>query len=431
MLKVMLERLPNRVVVVFFILALSFSGTARAQAPDASFMAGCAYFKNGELQKALERFTLAIARNNADERLFIMRGQVSLLLKDYESAIGDFNEANDILPGVSDIWLSRAYALAGDQDKALAFLKSHLASSYRLPEDSIKKDPAFDRLLTSQGWYSLWEKEWYNDEDLAVAEVAYYQRKGFPDKAMELLDAGIRKSPNSAGLLTLRGEVNFTTGNYAAAIADYSGAIELYKTGQGGGYLPLEGLKSGKSGLAGGGGYSLRGMAYLKAERYKDAISDFTRVLKDNPGYFPGFLYRAEAYAGMKSYDEAIRDVQTYLQYFDRDLQAVYQCGEYYFMAEDYIHALKYFNRNLKEDPNNSTYYKARGKAYLKSGTYRYAISDLSMSLDLNPDDSETWMYIGLAKVLSGDKENGCSDLEKARQMGNTEVLKYIIENCK
>jgi tetratricopeptide (TPR) repeat protein len=431
MLKVMQEKLQNSVVIVFFVLAFALSGTVRAQAPDASFMAGCAYFKNGDLQKALDRFSLAIARNNADERLFICRGQVLLQLKDYGNAISDFNEANDILPGVSDIWLSRTYALSGDQDKALAFLKSHLGSSFRLPEDSIKKDPAFDRLLTSQGWYSLWEKEWYDDEDRAVAEVAYYQRKGNPDKALEILDAGIRKSPGSARLMTLRGEVNFTTGNYAAAIADYSNAIELNKNRPRSSYLPLEGLKSGKSGLAEGGPYSLRGMAYLKAERYKDAINDFTRVLKDNPGVFPSYLHRAEAYAGMKSYDAAIRDVQTYLQYFDGDQQAVYQCGEYYFLAEDYIHALKYFNRNLNEDPGNSTYYKARGKAYLKSGTYRYAVSDLSMSLDLNPDDPETWMYIGLAKALSGDKENGCSDLEKARQMGNTEVLKYIIDNCK
>ena len=76
-------------------------------------------------------------------------------------------------------------------------------------------------------------------------------------------------------------------------------------------------------------------------------------------------------------------------------LWALYQCGEYYFEAEDYINALKCFNRNLKEDPNNGLYYKARGKTYLKTATYRYAISDLSMSLDLRPDDAETWMYHG------------------------------------
>ncbi len=106
------------------------------------------------------------------------------------------------------------------------------------------------------------------------------------------------------------------------------------------------------------------------------------------------------------------------------------RCGEYYYDGGDYMNALKYFNINLKEDPVNSQYFKARGKTYLKTATYKYAMSDLSMSLDLNPDDAETWMYLGLAKIQSGDKTNGCSDLQKAQQLGNTEVLKYIVDNC-
>jgi tetratricopeptide (TPR) repeat protein len=429
MLKVMQVKLPNRVTILFLVIALFKSGTGMAQTPDAAYLSGCAYLKKGNLPQALEKFSVAISRNNADERLFICRGQVSMGLKDYENAIRDFNEANEILPGVSDIWLARAYSLAGDQARALSFLKSHLSSGFRLPEDSIKKDPAFDRIQNSQGWYSLWEQEWYNDEEKTSSDVAYDVRKGFQDKAMSQLDAEIGRSPSGAGLFMLRGEVNYTAGNYALAIADYSTAIDLYKNKERG-VIPLEGLKSGKAEVSGGGPFALRGQAYLKAGRFKDAISDYNRVLKDNPAFFPAYLNRAEAYAGLKSYDVSIRDVQTYLQYFENDLQAVFQCGEYYFLTEDYINALKYFNRNLKEDPVNSKYFKARGKAYLKAGTYRYAISDLSMSLDLNPDDSETWMYIGLAKSLSGDRENGCSDLEKARQLGNTEVLKYIIENC-
>jgi tetratricopeptide (TPR) repeat protein len=431
MLKDMLERRPNSVIIVCFLIALAFSNVTRAQAPDASYMAGYASFINGNLPQALEHFTLAIARNNSDDQLFVYRGRVSLQLRDYENAIRDFSEANEIVPGVSDIWLARTYALSGNQDKALSFLKSHLTSVYRLPEDSIKKDPAFDALQTSQGWFSLWDKDWYSDEEKAGVEVAYNLRKGHPEKAISLLDAEIGKSPSSAELLTLRGEVNFTSGNNASAIADYTTALELSKNSEKGKYLPLEGLLAGSGRMGEGGRYALRGEAYLKASRFKDAVNDFTRALKENPAFFTGYLLRAQAYTGLKSNDAAIRDVQTYLKYFDNNQQAIFQCGEYYFQAEDYMNALKCFNKNLKEDPNNGLYYKARGKTYLKTDTYRYAVYDLSMSLDLNPGDAETWMYLGLAKIQSGDKENGCSDLDKARQMGNTEVLKYIVDNCR
>ena len=139
---------------------------------------------------------------------------------------------------------------------------------------------------------------------------------------------------------------------------------------------------------------------------------------------------RAEAYAGQQNWGSAIKDLQLFMKYFDKDLEALYQCGEYYFNAEDYMNALKCFNLNVKEDPNNAVYYKARGKTYLKTSTYKYAISDLSMALDINAEDAETWMYFGVATILSGNRTDGCSSLQKARQLGSTEVLKYITEDC-
>ncbi len=173
----------------------------KAQTPDAGLLAGCAFYRSGNYTKALESFTVAISRNNADERLFLYRGRVLLELKDYENAIKDFSEANEIIPGIGDIWLAKANALAGNADKALAFLKSHLSSDFRLPEDSIKKDRAFEDLHASQGWYALWEQDWYNDQEKAAKEVAYYVRKSQPDKAISYLDDADCKTPGQSGFV--------------------------------------------------------------------------------------------------------------------------------------------------------------------------------------------------------------------------------------
>jgi tetratricopeptide (TPR) repeat protein len=427
MLKEMQEKLQNRFARTMFavIAAIAVFFPVNGQTPDENFLAGCAYFKTGQNAKAIERFTLAISRNNANEQLFIKRGEVFLVLKDFESAIKDFNEADLIYPGVSNLWLARTCALSGDTEKAISHLKNHLESEFRLPEDSIKKDPAFDGIQTTTQWYTLWEKEWYNSEEKAAAEVNYYNKKKLYDEAISFLNNEIARNPTSHLLVSLRGKVYFNQGNYAAAIADYTASLNMDKKNAG----AKTGYPAGKAGA--GGGFAARGLAYLKAERNKDAINDFSKAIKDNPENFDLYLQRAEAYAGLQSWEPAIKDVQLYLKYFENDQHALYRCGEFYYGSEDYMNALKFFNRNLKDDPNNSIYYKARGKTYLKTSTYHYAINDLSMSLDLNPEDAETWMYLGIAKIQSGDKENGCSDLEKAQRMGNAEALKYIVESCR
>ncbi len=418
----MVPRTQNRFILILLSIVLVFSQGLIAQSPDAGFLSGCAYYKNGNFAKALESFSIAINRNNSDERFYLYRGRVLLELKNYENAINDFKEANEILPGVGDIWLAKANALSGNADQAISFLKSHLSSEFRLPGDSIRKDRAFESLHATQGWYALWEQEWYNDQEKAVQEVGYFVKKDQPEKAISYLDEQVIKPQAGPGLFALRGRVYLRQGNYAAAIADYTTALNMEKKGGQG--HPFSTLNPEES------HYYYRGLSFLGAGRFKDALADFNKALREFPENFNGYLKRAEAYAGMEDYQAARKDVMFYLNYFSDDQKAVFLCGEYFYDAGDYMNALKYFNINLKEDPANGMYFKARGKTYLKTATYKYAISDLSMSLDLIPDDAETWMYLGLAKIQSGEKTNGCSDLHKAQQLGNTEVLKYIVDNC-
>jgi tetratricopeptide (TPR) repeat protein len=395
--------------------------TQHVMAQNDDYLAGCAMMVNRDYPAAIEKFTLAIGYNNASERTYLKRGEAFVRTGAYEKAIMDFEEANQIYPGVSEFWLAKTYALSGDQARAIGHLKSHLSSDFRLSEDSIKKDPDFDNLQQSNEWYALWEREWFTAEEKAAADVAYYMKKGMPDKALDLMNNEIAASPGSVKLLINRGKVSMQQGNQAAAISDFNqaaGTDKKNRTAQ----ADVGGLEE---------IYALRGLAYLKAGKFKEAAGDFSRAIKEKPEDFVLYLNRARASAGMRDWEAAIRDAQTYLRYFPNDGAVIYQCGTYYYDAEDYMNALKYFNRNLKEDPNNSLYYKARGMTYIKTATYRYAVNDLSMSLDLNPEDAETWMYLGVAKIFTGDQENGCSDLEKARQLGSTEAVRYMLERCK
>jgi tetratricopeptide (TPR) repeat protein len=392
------------------ILLVILPACSYSQAVDEQYLAGSAFLKNGDFQKAAESFSLAITRNNSSDQLYIKRGVAFLNLNQIDKAIADFFEANLINSQVADLWLARCYAANKEYIRAIEFLKSHLNSPFRLPEDSIKKDPSFDRLQDTPEWFSLWQKSWYSVTEKVIADAKYYASRKQYDRAVELLDEDLADTPGNPQLLIQRADVFMKQGNYIAAVADLSSVLGLDKA-----------LVS---------CYPLRAEAYLKSGRYKEAISDYNKAIREEPGDFSLYLKRAQAYAALSSWGPAIKDLQLYMKYFSNDLNALYQCGQYYYEAGDYMNALKSFNRNMKEDPNNANYYKARGKTYLKTATYRYAISDLSMSLDLNPSDAEAWMYHGVALIKSGNKSDGCSCLHKAQNLGSTEALKYIVENC-
>jgi tetratricopeptide (TPR) repeat protein len=415
MLMAMLNRLPNKmkkILIPLFLLTagMLYASGVFAQSPDEMYLAGNASLKKGDYNKAVENLSMAITRDNADERLFIHRGDAFLKLDNPEQAIKDYNEANEINPGVADLSLARVYAMEGDAVKAVSCLKNHLESPFRIAEDSIKKDPAFNRIQESAEWQNLWQNEWYNDSEKSVADAKYYLRKTNLDQAISVLDEAARKDPNNTMVLLARANAFMKQANYGAAAGDYSAAISKDK-------MLTE-------------AYAGRGKANIYMRRFKEAVSDFNRVLKDDPSAFDAYLKRAEANAGLSNWDAAVRDMQVYLKYFDDDLHAIYICGGYYYSSGDYMNALKCFNRNLKEDPNNAQYFKARGMTYLKTNTYKYAASDLSMSLDLNAEDSEAWMYHGLAAIKTGDVQNGCSSLRRAQSMGNTEAVKYVLDNC-
>ncbi|MBN1414597.1 MAG: hypothetical protein JW973_05820 [Bacteroidales bacterium] len=396
--------------IACFGFTLVFTSVIAAQSPGTFYLKGMAALLQNHHEDAVQFLSDAIDYNNDDERYYLGRAGAYLKLGKFDLAMDDFIEANSILPECGDLGLAKVYTATGDIEKAIHYLIRHLQSEFKCPESVITKDTAFDPLKLTDEWHDLWQQEWYNDFDRAVNEVEFLVRKKGTEDALEYLNTIMPAFQKKAEYYALRARVYEMKENYAAAVADYSMALSLDKN---------------KPDY-----YFERGVVFLKSARYRNAVDDFSKGLRFEPDKFAFYLERARANAGLMDYQAAINDVDFYLTFFSDDQQAVSLCGEMNYLNNDFLKALKYFNINLKNDPDNPEYYKARGKTYLKTKTYTYAINDLSMSLDLKPDDGETYLYLGLAKYETGDSEGACSDLQKAQRYGNTLALKYSIEYC-
>lgn len=395
------------VIILMFLVSVQLSN---AQAPDDLYCRGAASLQSGNYAEAIDYLTSAIRLEPNNPVLYLKRGEAYYKSGLLDNALNDFGEAKKLDENTGDLWLSKTYARLGNEEKALLYLRNHLGSEFHLRAKVIKKDSAFDNLQYSDGWFNLWQEDWYSREERAEEEVDYLVKKEMFLEAIALLDEKISYSEDPHNLYAYRADVNSRLGNYRGAVLDWDNAISIERR------IPEYYIK--------------RGKAYADLGKYKNAIEDFSRVLRQDPARFSMYLDRARAYAQLEEFTLAVRDVETYLKYFKNDQKAIALCGNLHYMNENYIEALKYFNRNLRLDNTKAEYYKDRGKTYLKTGTYKYAINDLSMALDLSPHDGETYLYKGIARSESGDREGACSDWEKARNFGETKAVDYLLRFC-
>jgi tetratricopeptide (TPR) repeat protein len=398
-----------RRITAIVLIFVSFMGV-NAQEADDLYCRGVANMAKGNYSDAVDFLTSALKLEPNNPLIYLKRGEAYYRSGLFGDALNDFIEANELDKGRADLWLSKTYARTGNDEKALYYLKEHLNSGHHLKEKIIKKDSAFDKLQYTEGWYVLWQENWYSGDEETEADVDYLVRKKQYMDALTLLDEKILDSENPHILFACRAKVYAELENYKGAVSDWDMAIENDRN------RPDY--------------YIERGKVYMKLGKYDDAADDFTRVLRGDPASFNLYIERANAYAGLKRYNLAIRDVENYLGYFENDRQAIALCGDLNYMSENYIEALKYYNRNLALDKSKPEYFKSRGKAYLKTGTYRFAINDLSMALDLDPLDGETYLLKGIALFESGDAEAACADWDKANKLGESRAVEYLLNYC-
>ncbi|MFO7657772.1 MAG: hypothetical protein R6W78_11945 [Bacteroidales bacterium] len=396
---------------IIFILLLStvILTTGFAQRSKEFYMSAAAMLSKGRTDSASLMLDAAIAREPGNILYYLRKGELEYGRENISEAIRNFETANSIKTGYADLWLAKSYASTDNDSMAIMHLKSHLKSEYRIPGKKIKTDAAFIRLRLSEEWFSLWQENWYTEEELLEEDVRFMIKDGKYLDAIALIDSKLIGSKNPSPLYRYKAEIASALGNFRASAMDWSEYLKLKND--------IGALKE-------------RGIAYLHAGKNKESEADFSRALRLDPAEFDLYILRAKALKNMKDYGSAIKDLNLYLNYFPDDLATVFFCGELQYENGNYVEALKSFNKNLRVDNSNPAFFKARGKAYYQTKMYRYAIEDLSMALDLKPNDGEVYYFKGMARFNSGDKQGACADWKISARLGEPKAVEQMLNNC-
>jgi tetratricopeptide (TPR) repeat protein len=395
-----------------FVLALFFTflWLLPTGAQENLYLEGIASFQQRNFPQAVQSFTEVLKASPENLDALQKRGEAFFGMDDYDEALSDFRSVNSIKSNFSSLWISKCYAEKGETTKALEALADHLNSPYKLTKKEILLDPSFQRIENTREWRSFWKKDWYKPYENEKAEADFLIRQEKPDEAIEKLNVLLNQKDDDASLYFLRSKAYVQLRMYNKSLADLNLAVSK---------APAENIyREERIGL------------YMKMKRDEDALNDYAEMIKASPGDFELYLKRAGLLLKMHDYRYAMRDVNTYLGYFEEDEKALYLGGRISYESGEYYDAVKYFNRALKQDQTKDIYFIARADTYVKMHTWEYAANDYSMALDLNPDNPEVYLSRGIVHLKENQNKKACYDFEKAFKMGEKKALDYLQKHC-
>lgn len=236
-----------------------------------------------------------------------------------------------------------------------------------------------------------------------VTKAAVYLVLEDTTQAISTMNEGIKNYPKETPLYEKRAQILYELNRYDESDADYRKLIEL-SPGETIGYMGL-------------------GRNANAREQWNDAIKQFDYVTKLSSGYASGYSFRAEAYAGLKKWDEATDDIVSALK-CEYDQKAVYlattldepafttlvsKCkvqavktpndamwptliGFMYESKKQYDKAIEAYNTANSKDVDEAIYFRI-AHCYFDMGNSQQALNNINLALNMDSTDVDNLAF--------------------------------------
>lgn len=304
-----------------------------------------------QFEAALKEGEKAFRKYGEIPHVLLARGTVYLARGEVNAAIGDVRSALEIDPALAlaHYYLGRAYELKELPEMAFDAYSAALAGDPQLAEARLRRAP----LAVPAGKF-----------DAAIADY---------DRLLPWL-------PHGMGFYN-RGFAYLSKGDYEAAIADFSTALEMVSELDLG--KPLE-------------AYYNRGGAYYQTGQYELAVDDFYEVTEQDSTFADAFYSRGLAYAELTLYDEALLDFTHALTLGADSAKCFFQRGRTYHKKRKYSAAIGDYQEAIARDSGNTLAYYYKAFALDEANRNRQAREAYRAYLDIAPEDQAE--FINYAK---------------------------------
>jgi tetratricopeptide (TPR) repeat protein len=226
------------------------------------------------------------------------------------------------------------------------------------------------------------------NEEVSIAEkkdvyqerAKVKQEQGDTSGAIEELTKAIQTDTLSAGIVLYnRGLTNYNSGNYKAAIADFTKAINT--------------INANNTALA--SCYYLRGLSFFRTNKPKKAYDDLTTSIE-----------------------------------FDKKGEVITARGILLAQLGRPRLAIQDFNFSVLVDKSNFNTFFNRGLAYTQINEYDSALFDFEKVIQLNTDYAPAYYMKGMIHKQRYEQDEACTFLNRALSMGYTRAKQEIEGFC-
>ena len=380
-----------------------------SRAPEIAKLVGDAFFNKGEYGNALRYLELYREKGGKmSQRDHFELGYCYYQAKNYEQAISSFNKivsnnGKDDLQQNAWYHLGDSYLKTGDKHRAMTAFK---AASEKEASPTIREDAFFN-----------------------YAKLAYETSDPFQD-AIQTLNAYLKTYPKSPK----RAEVNKYLANLYITTKDYEKAMEAIKeTG-----LEDPAMQEAYQKIA-----FFRASELFKVGRLNAAIKKYDESLRYDINKSIAALanyWKAEAYYGLRDYDEALKSIENFRKVngafnLSEYNQSYYQSAYCYYKKFDFEKAAADFRRYLRDAGNGdlrSDAYLRLGDSYLLTGGYIAATDFYQKAIDQRTSQADYASYKKAQCLgLAGKNEQKISELrgliKKYPQSEYLEISRYEI----
>lgn len=342
---------------------------------------------SGQPSGAIEALSQAIGISSKEARLFRLRADVYVLMRQYANAKADFTLALNLEPNNPELLNVRGYFLMtrGLADEAMADLTK-----------AVEVDPSMFTAWNNRGLVSLSKKNY------SAAEADFQKAADANNKYADAL--------NNLGFS------KYKLKKYDEALVNLQAAIKQnpkYTTA-----------------------WNNCGLVYMAQENFTEAIKAFDQTVALAPTDARWLNHRRAALLKLNRFEEAAADAQKIrwlagLQQLTtnavgnaRSADAWITRGQYLVQGSQYGAAVQDFSRALALAPASTDALTGRAKAWLNTGEARKAISDCDESLVTNPT-TEAYSVRGDAWFRLKNYDQAVRDFESAKRFDETVAAAY------